>query len=273
MRNVLLVIAMLFACLPAPGQAAERCNVHGCWQPGGGCNVHGCWQSGGGCNVHGCWNSPVGSCNVHGCSDWGECNVHGCPPPPQGGRRRLRTFVQPVPVPVSVPVPVAPPAPRYQAPAADYAQEGDEVASVVRHYEEGGLRFDYPAQFSATTTIKEHGTIVLLDGPRWLDGHITRLDSKRDPETVRRELVQSLGSEFLERGLRALGSTAISAQFADGSHAGVRVRYDNRSDIIVQDSYAWRRADGSVIVVLFSYEASEAGAAGRLYPVITRSLQ
>ena len=50
-----------------PPAAEARCNVHGCWQPGGGCNVHGCW------------NSPYGTCNVHGCSDTGTCNVHGCP--------------------------------------------------------------------------------------------------------------------------------------------------------------------------------------------------
>ena len=97
--------------------------------------------------------------------------------------------------------------------------------------------------------------------------------ASRSPEAVRNEDMDELVKVFVAAGQRKLGSSMIEADFRDGVRQGLRVRMDNRDDVVFNDSYAWRRADGDVLLVTFSYKSQERDQALRFIPTIAQSLQ
>ena len=264
-----LVFVALLGLLPA---REGRADPDGQWS---GCNTWGCWSSGGGCNTWGCWNSRAGACNTWGCSNYGTCTVHGCPPgPTRPWRGRPQgpppVIVQTVPVPMVTPPPPSPPP---SPPPRDYARDTGVAPDALRQFDQHGIRFTYSQVLTVSTKVGRSGAYAHLSGPGYFSASILRLQTSRSPEAVRNEDADELVKVFVAAGQRKLGSSMIEADFRGGVRQGLRVRMDNRDDVVFNDSYAWRRADGDVLLVTFSYKSQERALALRFIPTIAQSLQ
>jgi len=232
-----------------------------------GCNMWGCWYNGGACNQWGCYNTSYGACNQWGCSNNGACNMHGCPPGPTVGTRRSHRppiIVQQAPVPTYREAPPPPP---------DYAQDSGTPADSIQVFEQAGIHFEYARALATETKSGSIGAFVSLTGPRSFSVEILRKQTTSSPAVLRSEVIDGMVEDLVSRGLHKVGSSVISADFSDGVHQGVRVRLDNRDDIRLMDAFAWRRADGNVILAIFSYKQRDADLAMRFLPTITQSLQ
>lgn len=267
-----LVFVALLGLLPA---REGRADPDGQWS---GCNTWGCWSNGDGCNTWGCWNSRAGACNTWGCSNNGTCTMHGCPPGPTmpwRGRQRATpppVIVQPVPVPVPMVTPQRP-SPPPSPPPRDYARDTGVAPDALRQFDQHGIRFTYSQALTVSSRSGKVGSYAQLSGPGYFTVSILRMQTSRSPEAVRNEDMDELVKVFVAAGQRKLGSSMIEADFRDGVRQGLRVRMDNRDDVVFNDSYAWRRADGDVLLVTFSYKSQERDQALRFIPTIAQSLQ
>jgi hypothetical protein len=175
------------------------------------------------------------------------------PPPP--------IVVQQVPVPAPAP------------PPRDYARDTGVAPDAVRIFDQYGLRFAYSQALSVSAKSGRSGAYAQLTGPGYFQVSIVRLQTTRSPEVLRNESVEDLVKDLVAAGQRKLGSSVIGTDFRDGVRQGLRVRMDNSDDVVLMDNFAWRRTDGDVLIVTFTYKSREADLALRFIPTIAQSLQ